>query len=95
MAKDEVYSWRLTLDVKTALEEQARRRGVSVATLLEEITGEWLRSAAEGTDAEAEQRRLRAAAEPFVGAIRGRDPDRAAEARQRVRERLRRGRAGR
>lgn len=87
--KTEVYSWRLSPDLKNDLEEAARRERVSVAQLLERITRAWLKargSAAE--DDEAEQERLRAIAMQFVGTIRGGDPDRAAEVSKRVRELL-------
>jgi hypothetical protein len=87
--KGEVYSWRLSRELKDDLEQAARREGVSLARLLERIARDWLKarsSAAE--DDEAEQERLRALAMQFAGRIRGGDPDRAAEAGKRVRELL-------
>jgi hypothetical protein len=87
--KSEIYSWRLSQDLKSDLEEAARRERVSVAQLLERIAREWLKArAAAAEDDEAEQERLRAIAMQFVGTIRGGDPDRAAEASKRVRELL-------
>ena len=87
--KGEVYSWRLSRDLKRELEEAACRERVSVAQLLERIVREWLKArAAAAEDDEAEQERLRAVAMQFVGKIRGGDPDRAAEAGKRVRELL-------
>jgi len=87
--KSEIYSWRLSPDLKSDLEEAARRERVSVAQLLERIAREWLKArAAAAEDDEAEQERLRAIAMQFVGTIRGGDPDRAAEASKRVRELL-------
>jgi hypothetical protein len=87
--KSEVYSWRLSRDLKDDLEEAARRERVSVARLLERIAREWLRTRASAAeDDEAEQERLRAVAMQFVGTIRGGDPERAAEAGKRVRELL-------
>ena len=85
--KGEVYSWRLSRELKDDLEEAARREGLSLARLLERIARDWLKarsSAAE--DDEAEQERIRARAMRFVGSIQGGDPDRAANARERVRE---------
>lgn len=88
--KSEVYSWRLAPDLKDALEDAARRERVSVSRLLEQIAREWLKASAQtaAEDEEAEQARLRAVAMQFAGTIRGGDPDRAAEAGKRVRERL-------
>jgi hypothetical protein len=87
--KSEIYSWRLSPDLKSDLEEAARRERVSVAQLLERIAREWLKArAAAAEDDEAEQERLRAIAMQFAGTIRGGDPDRAAEASKRVRELL-------
>jgi hypothetical protein len=87
--KSEVYSWRLSPDLKDALEQAARRERVSVSRLLERIAREWLKARASAAeDDEAEQERLRAVAMQFAGTIRGGDPDRAAEAGQRVRESL-------
>jgi hypothetical protein len=87
--KSEVYSWRLTPDLKDALAEAAQRERVSVSRLLEHIAREWLqaRSSAAEYD-EAEQARLHAVAMQFAGTIRGGDPNRAAEAGKRVRELL-------
>ena len=87
--KSEVYSWRLSPDLKGALEDAARRERVSISRLLERIALEWLKThpSAAGDD-EAEQARLRAVALQFAGTIRGGDPDRAAEASKRMRELL-------
>jgi hypothetical protein len=85
--KSEVYSWRLSPDLKADLEEAARRERVSVARLLERIAREWLKARASEDD-EAEQERLRAIAMQYVGTIRGGDPDRSAEVSKRVRELL-------
>jgi hypothetical protein len=87
--KTEVYSWRLSPDLKSDLEAAARRERVSVSRLLERIAREWLKArAAAAEDDEAEQERLRAIAMQFVGTIRGGDPDRASEVSKRVRELL-------
>jgi hypothetical protein len=87
--RSEVYSWRMSRDLKEDLEEAARREGVSVARLLERIARDWLKArASPAADDEAEQERLRAIAMQFVGTIRGGDPDRAAEVSKRVHESL-------
>ena len=83
--KTEVYSWRLSPDLKDDLEEAARRERVSVSRLLERIAREWLKArAAAAEDDEAEQERLRAIAMQFVGT----------HARRRSRPVRRRSRAG-
>lgn len=89
MPKTEVYSWRLSPETKAALEQEARRESVSLATLLERITREWLteQRAANGSDA-AEQARLHRAAAATFGTIRGGDPRRAETAKQTIREKL-------
>lgn len=91
MAKTDVYSWRLSRASKTALEEAARAEGTSVGALLERVSDEWIRARrARAQDDEGEQARLRAAALRFVGALKGRDPDRSRLARTRLRSALRR-----
>jgi hypothetical protein len=85
--KTEVYSWRLSPDLKDDLEEAARRERISVSRLLERIAREWLKTRASAAeDDEAEQERLKAIAMQYVGTIRGGDPDRSAEVSKRVRE---------
>ena len=77
----------MSRDLKDDLEQAALRERVSVSRLLERIAREWLKAyAAAAEDDEAEQARIRARALRFVGSIQGGDPDRAAKARERVRE---------
>ena len=85
MIKDRIYSWRLSRSLKEALEDAARVENTSVACLLDRIAGEWLARGSAGGDDEAIQRRLHEAAAPFIGSIRGGDPNRAQEAGRRVR----------
>ena len=90
MAKTAVYSWRVASEVKEALEEASRERGVSMASIIEDAVTEYLaRPQGEVDDDDAEQRRLHEAVRPFIGSIQGRDPDRASQARQRVRQAVR------
>jgi predicted DNA-binding ribbon-helix-helix protein len=84
--KGEVYSWRLSRDLKDDLEQAARKEGVSLSRLLERIARDWLQHRSAAADDQAEQERIRARAMRFVGSIQGGDPDRAAKARERVRE---------
>jgi hypothetical protein len=92
--KSEVYSWRLSRDLKDDLEEAARRERVSVSRLLERITREWLktRTPADAHD-EAEQERIRARAMRYIGSLRSGDPDLSEKVSARVRERLLRAHA--
>ena len=87
MAKTAVYSWRLSPDLKLALEEAARDSRESVAELLEKILREWL-ARRSSRDDEEQQRRLHAAAAGYFGTVEGGDPDRATKAREILRERL-------
>jgi hypothetical protein len=93
MAKTEVYSWRLSPETKSALEETARQQQASVSELLERIVGEWLACQEKSEADEAEQRRLHAAALKTVGTIRGDDPNRASNAKALLRAKLARRRA--
>lgn len=89
--KGEVYSWRLSTDLKIGLEREARRRKLPVSAVLDLATREWLKNAAshEGDDDNAEQRRLHQAASKFLGAFAGGDARRSENVRQTVRQRLR------
>ena len=69
--KTEVYSWRISTDIKTRLERAARRRNVSISRVLDMAAREWLKSSAsEGGDDET-QRRLHEAATECFGSISG------------------------
>ena len=92
--KDDVYSWRISRARKTALEHVAREERVSLAQLLDRVTGEWIEARAGAVQgADEQQVRLRTAAARFIGAITGRDPERAAEARERLQKILKARRA--
>jgi len=86
MEKNEVYSWRVSAETKSRLEDEARRMNASVGELLERIVNEWL-AKLPAKDA-SRQRALHAAAAHFVGAIDGSDPGRAERASELVRESL-------
>jgi hypothetical protein len=91
--KKEVYSWRLTTELRADLEREARFRKMSVSSLLEMAVRGWLKNRPEGAVDDEEQRRLHAAAEKCLGAFAGRNPRRSETARQAIREHLRRRRA--
>jgi hypothetical protein len=86
MEKNEVYSWRVSAETKSRLEDEARRVNASVGELLEQIVNEWL-AKLPAKDA-SRQRALHAAASKFVGAIHGGDSRRAERASALVRESL-------
>jgi hypothetical protein len=87
MPKSEVYSWRLSPDLKHRLSLAARAHRVSLAQLLETITAQWLRHQSDPDD-EARQRALHEALEPCIGTIQGDDPDRSKRVHELVREKL-------
>ena len=93
MNKDEVYSWRLSSDLKYALEDAAKTQRTSIATLLDRVMTGWLReNVPSNGDAEI-QRELHTAGMTCAGAIRGGDPHRGEQARDRVRRALQHKRA--
>ena len=94
MSKNEVYSWRLSREIKAILEDEARRQHTSLAGLLDRIVEEWRRRQEKPDDDEAEQARLHAAAAKSFGRLAGRHPYSAARTREVIRQRLRRPRAG-
>jgi hypothetical protein len=89
--EDEVYSWRLSPDLKMELEEAARAESKSLEELLEQIARDWLTQAKEQNDADEDdeelQRRLHSSAMRFVGSIEG-DPHLAENSRSEVRARI-------
>jgi hypothetical protein len=88
--KTEVYSWRVSPDVKTSLERAARRRKVSLSAVLDMAAQEWLKnSVSEGNDDE-KQCRLQEAASECFGSIAGGDRLRSEAVSRTVRQRLRR-----
>ena len=89
--KTEVYSWRVSATRKAELESEARREGISLAGLLEQITTVWLQQRRAGRNGdEAEQAALRKRVMATVGKIRGGDPTRSQRASELVKEIIRR-----
>jgi hypothetical protein len=86
--KTEVYSWRVSPEVKAALEREARREKTSLAALLDRVARQWLEERkSRSADDAAEQARLHAAAEKCIGTI-ARGPDFAESASKLIRESL-------
>lgn len=92
MPKTEVYSWRLSTELKRRLEAQARRRRTSVSELVDRIVRDWLDSPAD-PDAEAEL--AYDAAQRCLGSLSGGDPARSRRVRETVRRKLRARRSSR
>jgi hypothetical protein len=88
--KTEVYSWRLSRDLKSDIERAARRRKVRVSALLEIAMRKWLAENAVDVADDEEQKRLHAAIAPYLGSIRGRDSRRSETASKSVEKALRR-----
>jgi hypothetical protein len=89
--KTAVYSWRLSIDLKTQLEEQARSEGKSVSELLEEVASSALQvRRTNNADEDARQAAIRRRVMEAVGSIRGDDPTRSARTSELVSEIIRR-----
>ena len=86
--KTEVYSWRVSTDLKSELEREARLRKKSVASVLDMAVREWLKKSAATLSDDDEQRRLHEAAESCIGTLEGGDPYRSENAGKTIRERL-------
>ena len=89
--KTEVYSWRVSPDVKTGLEREARRRKISVSAALDLAAREWLLKTGMTNEDDDEQYRLKKAASRWLGALASGDAQRSEKVSQTVRHRLRRG----
>jgi hypothetical protein len=87
--KTEVYSWRVSTELKRGLEREARRRKISVAKVLDLAAEEWLKKRATDKDDDREQKRLHEAAAKSIGTIAGDDPRRGENAREIVRRLIR------
>lgn len=90
MNKTEVYSWRLSRDMKISLEEAALRKQKSISQLLETIVNEWLAESYQAGDSrdDEEQARLQEAAATCFSAFGSENPERSESIRQELRARL-------
>jgi hypothetical protein len=88
--KTEVYSWRVSADLKTGLEREAHRRKISVSAVLDLAAREWLNKGGSELESSEEQLRLQNAALECFGAFAGGHANRSENVRQTVRQRLRR-----
>jgi hypothetical protein len=87
--KTEVYSWRLSSDLKSDLEREARARKTSLSHLLEMAARDWLKKSNSDNGEDETQKKLHAAAERCFGSLTGRLPP-SESVRVEVRARLRR-----
>jgi len=86
--RSQVYSWRVSPEVKSELERAARVRKTTVSAILDAAVRNWLDSDTPNVADADEQRRLHLEAARCLGTITGGDPNRAATARNRVKERI-------
>ena len=87
--KSEVYSWRVSTDLKTGLEREARRRKISVSAVLDLAARDWLNKGGAEVDGDEGQHRLQKAASKCFGSLASGNAHRSENARQAVRQRLR------
>ena len=90
--RDEVYSWRLSGELKSELEREARNRKVPVSSILETAVRDLLTSGGNDVAEDETQRKLRSAAERCFGVLASGQSNRAETARDELRKRLRRRR---
>jgi hypothetical protein len=88
--KNEVYSWRVSTDLKTGLEREAHRRKLSLSAVLDLAARDWLSKGGAEIEGDEEQLRLREAASKCFGALASGNAHRSENTRQAVRQRLRR-----
>jgi len=67
--KSEVYSWRVSADLKTGLEREAHRRKLSLSAVLDLAARDWLKRSGAETDDDAQQLRLKRAASKCIGVL--------------------------
>ena len=91
--RTEVYSWRVSGELKSDLERAARLRKVSASAILDMAVRDWLQKSRVDNDDGEVQRILHAEAVSCLGAIAGGNPRRAETARQAIRKRLAKRRA--
>jgi hypothetical protein len=88
--KTEVYSWRVSPEIKTGMEQEARRRRISLSAALDLAAEEWLAKTGPAEDVREEQIRLQNAASACFGVLANGNVRRSENERQAVRQRLQR-----
>jgi len=84
----EVYSWRVSSELKARLEQEARARKTSVASVLDTAAREWLEKSSPDESDEEVQVRLNKELEKYIGMFSGDDPNRSQNVSAIVREKL-------
>jgi hypothetical protein len=70
MSKSEVYSWRLSSELKRQLEEAASAEKASIGAILDRVMRDWLRTREPSEEKDAEQqRRLHERARKAMGTV--------------------------
>lgn len=87
--KTEVYSWRVSTELKTELEREAQRRKTSLSAVLDVAARDLLRKTDIELGSQEEQLRLQKAASSCFGSIASGDPNRSENARKALRQKLR------
>ncbi|MFZ3329492.1 MAG: hypothetical protein WA197_02580 [Candidatus Acidiferrales bacterium] len=90
--KEEVYSWRLSGELKSDLEREARLRRMPVSSVLDLAVRDWLKKSGADVAGDEVQRALHAGAERCLGVIASGNSRRAETARKSVRDRIQRRR---
>ena len=90
----EVYRWRISSELKSQLEREARLRNKPLSALLDLAVRDWLKRNAASAAGDEEQRRLHEAVLGCAGAFAGRNPRRAENARPAIRARIGRRHSG-
>ncbi|MGB6775464.1 MAG: hypothetical protein WBD25_06045 [Terriglobales bacterium] len=93
--RSEVYSWRLSGELKSDLEREARLRKVPVSAVLETAVRDWLKKGDPDVSEDEVQQRLQAAAANCFGVLAGGNAHRSETARETLRTRLRQRRHAR
>jgi len=86
--KTEVYSWRLSGELKSDLERAARLRKVPVSAILESAVRDLLKKGDANTSDDETQRELHKNAARYLGVLASGNARRAETARQALRQRL-------
>jgi hypothetical protein len=86
--RSEVYSWRLSSELKSDLERAARLKKVPASTILDIAVRDWLQKARTDPAGDEVQSALQAEVASCLGVLAGRNPRRAETARELIRKRL-------
>ncbi len=91
--KSEVYSWRLSSELKSDLERAARLKKVSTSAIIEFAVRDWLQNAGANAGDADQQKALHARVAASLGVLAGRNARRAETARALIVQRLTKRRA--